>query len=221
MLLTLCVAQKVDAAPTIVDLGTLGGTYSIAIDVNDFGHVVGTSTRSANNSDYHAFLWKDGQMTDLGSLDGGSNKGGGINNSGQVVGYEYSSRTGAARAFLYQNGVMVDLGTGEGSAAYDINNNGEIVGGVGFNAFLYRNGVISNLRSPSGEYTSAFAINDNGQIAGEINPDGKGSSSRNVSVSFPQLLIFVAVFVGVVSWVQKRGVVGGNDSDARRLRHAA
>lgn len=50
----------------VKDLGTLGGIWSFAWDVNDSGQVVGESYMG-NNSGSHAFLYEDGQMKDLGT----------------------------------------------------------------------------------------------------------------------------------------------------------
>ena len=55
------------AAGGMVDLGTLGGNFSYAEDVNDSGHVVGASTTASG--EYHAFLWTPaGGMVDLGTM---------------------------------------------------------------------------------------------------------------------------------------------------------
>src|SRR5215470_7212743 len=52
---------------TVVDLGTLGGSFSWAFAVNNKGWVVGIATLVGDSS-LHAFLWHDGMMTDLGIL---------------------------------------------------------------------------------------------------------------------------------------------------------
>ncbi len=52
----------------MTDLGTLGGSNSLAYGVNLAGQVVGYSETAAGEQ--HAFLWTKGVMTDLGLLGG-------------------------------------------------------------------------------------------------------------------------------------------------------
>jgi probable HAF family extracellular repeat protein len=138
-------------AYTVTDLGTLGGTGSVATAINDAGQVVGkayTAGAPITGGTYHAFLYSGGVMQDLGTLGGPDSYACGINNAGQVVG---SSNTPSYdHAFLYSGGVMQDLGTLPGmpdSGASAINNLGQIVGesnatdGTG-DAFLYSGGIM-------------------------------------------------------------------------------
>src|SRR5262245_59001862 len=57
-------------ASSAVDLGTLGGTQSVAVAVNSAGEVVGTSS-IAGDAEFHAFAWTRSRgMVDLGTLGG-------------------------------------------------------------------------------------------------------------------------------------------------------
>ncbi|MFN2510485.1 MAG: hypothetical protein ABR568_03455 [Pyrinomonadaceae bacterium] len=55
-----------------VDLGTLGGSYSLAFSINNLGEVVGESETGETDADgnpvVHAFLYQRGVMRDLGTL---------------------------------------------------------------------------------------------------------------------------------------------------------
>jgi len=70
---------------TVTDLGTLGGSSSQAYGINDTGQVVGKA--DTTNGFSHAFLWVQGTMNDLGTVDGYSYSSAyKINNVGQVIG---------------------------------------------------------------------------------------------------------------------------------------
>ncbi len=163
----------------ITDLGTLGGTYSLANGINNSGQVVGEAATSDGNA--HAFLYSDsGSMQDLGTLGGTSSRAYGINDSGQVVGSSYLSGDGRNHAFLYSgSGPMTDLGTlpgGRDSRAYDINNSGQVGGeseassGIP-QAFLYSgSGPMQDLGTLTGAGMSeARGINNSGQVVGLSN----------------------------------------------------
>lgn len=71
----------------MMNLGTLGGDWSTAWDVNDHGQVIGYS--SIGNSESRAFFWdEESGMVELPSL-GGNSLARAINNEGQIVGYSY------------------------------------------------------------------------------------------------------------------------------------
>ena len=96
-------AQSVPACPqiSIIDLGTLGGTFSFAGAINERGQVVGYSETASG--EIHAFLWHQGVMTDLGTLGGTISQAFTINERGQVVGNS-DTALGEGHAALWTKG---------------------------------------------------------------------------------------------------------------------
>jgi probable HAF family extracellular repeat protein len=163
---------------SVTDLGSLDDGYIFDEDINDFGQVVG---RLRNNSGkYHAALWVNGRIKDLGTLGGESSSAYGINNNRQVVGCADTS-SGESHAFVWEKGTMKDLGTlgGKSSCAYKINNIGQVVGqsslssGQGYHAFLWENGTMKDLGTLGGNSKSQD-INDAGQVVGYSDSSGTG-----------------------------------------------
>lgn len=119
----------------MADLGTLGGTNSIAYAVNEHGVVVGASDIPIEDGGgSHAFVYDpaDPGMVDLGTLGGAQSWAYGINDDGWVVGSGQIEGNTEAHAFAYDPVAheMHDLGTlgGTSSTARDISNCGVIVG---------------------------------------------------------------------------------------------
>jgi probable HAF family extracellular repeat protein len=127
----------------VIDLGTLGGTFSDALGINNRGWVVGAANLTGDQAQ-HLFLWREGRKTDLGTL-GGPNSGtfgtGGPSENGEVVGWAETSTPDplgenacgnslVCLPFIWQNGVMTPLPTlgGNNGFASDVNNRGQAVG---------------------------------------------------------------------------------------------
>ncbi|HTL86048.1 MAG TPA: hypothetical protein VL856_12750, partial [Acidimicrobiia bacterium] len=96
-----------------------GTRNSLANAVNARGQVVGFSYTESGH--IHAFVWDNGVMRDLGTLDQGTvsdslSNALAINDQGQIAGYSTVS-TGFFHAFLFDKGVMKDLGTLGGDAS--------------------------------------------------------------------------------------------------------
>src|SRR4029079_14684378 len=99
--------RRLLAAYSIVDLGTLGGSYAVAYGINKSGQIVGESTTSTGAK--HAFVYSTGKLKDLGTLGGSRAAAYGINDLGHIVG-ESTLGDGHVRAFFYSSGSMKNLG---------------------------------------------------------------------------------------------------------------
>lgn len=158
----------------ILYLGSLGGSYSHAQDINNHGQIAGDSDTATGRG---SFIWENGVMTNIGSLSGNFNDGTyayDINEKGQIVGESINS-AGKAHAYIWdkQHG-MTDLGTLSGdelSIANAINDKGQVVGGS-YNltgerhAFIWEKGVMKGLGSLGGDYSEARDINNAGEVIG-------------------------------------------------------
>jgi len=170
------------------DLGTLGGRFSEGIALNDFGVVAGNADQSDENAPNHAFVFRNGTMTDLsGSAGDQFSSAAFINNAGDIAGVASwpGPFPGLPGAFIYRNGQMIDIGSLGGvlTTIRDLNENGHAVGNSldeSFNnvAFLYDGTTMHNLGTLGGVSSFATAINDSGVIVGKIALD------RNVTRAF-------------------------------------
>ena len=159
----------------MTDLGTLGGTQSVAYGINDSGTIVGLGfTPTA----FHAFSYSNRTIADLGALGELNSAALSINSSGVIVGYLITNG-GIEQAFSYNNGTMTSLGALGGSGATiarAINSSGTIVGAITFTgpytgAFSDSNGTVTDLGLISGSLgpglaSNAFGINNSGFIVG-------------------------------------------------------
>jgi len=139
---------------TVIDIGTLlGGTFSQAFGINNNGDVVGVASLNGDTV-VHAFLWRKGVMTDLGTLAPTDtlpfSSAVSINDNDEVVGYSETSIPDV-EDFCQTGNSLVCL------------------------PVLWRSGAITALPTLGGTNGRAGAINNRGQVAGaaengEIDP---------------------------------------------------
>jgi probable HAF family extracellular repeat protein len=130
------------------DLGVLpGGASSQGNWISGNGLITGISQNGEIDPlvpgfpELRAVLWKNGEITDLGTLGGGYESiATAVNSHGQVVGFATNTIPDAdsmfglgyeTRAFLWQNGAMQDLGTlstGTNAMALLVNERGQVAG---------------------------------------------------------------------------------------------
>ena len=184
-----------------VDLGTLGGYNSNAVHVDDGGQIVGFSTTGTADplsflgESIHPFVWQNGVMRDLGTLQQGtialpSNQCGNGRN-GLVAGFSYISSvvnpdTGVPTAhdFFWHDGIMEDIPTLGGTLVGDeidfagyptacVNNRGQVAGESTvsddpfiLHPYLYEHGVLMDLGTLGGSFGLVGWLNDAGDIVG-------------------------------------------------------
>ncbi|MFH0981079.1 MAG: hypothetical protein V2A79_06030 [Planctomycetota bacterium] len=163
-----------DVRYTITDLGSLGGTSSVANGINDLGQVTGWAHIASGQP--RAFLWSvSGGMVNLGSLGGRRSIGSDINNNGRVTGQSYDSAE-RWRAFVWDEvSGMTDLGAPAGyyqTVAFEINDAEHVVGYAYSyswsqqHAYRWIAGEWTGLGTLGGEYGQANGVNTFGDIVG-------------------------------------------------------
>jgi len=161
----------------VLDIGTLGGSEAAAVDINDRGEVTGEASRA--DGWQHAFIYKDGGMVDLGTLQedrygAGGSSGADINNKGEVAG-QSTTQDGSSHAVLYAGAAATDLGTlgGISSNGYALNETGQVsgisflAGNDEYHAFVYSQASgMQDLGTLGDSYSTGDGINDAGEVAG-------------------------------------------------------
>jgi probable HAF family extracellular repeat protein len=168
-----------------------GGYSAYATSINNKGDVVGVldiQTFLAKDPGYQgtgygeaqAFLYRNGVITPLGTLNNTQSYtysvANGINNAGQIVGWEYSESNGtiSTHGFLWMNGQMRAIGSSS-VVPNAINDNGWIVGykfTPPFEAVLYIYGL--TIKLGLGE---AVSINNGGTVVGNTFATGSYPST--------------------------------------------
>lgn len=160
----------------------VAGPRSQAAGINDAGDVVGSSTVSPPFVDHAVAWWRDGSVTDIGTM-GGNTTARSINDVGEVVGFGSPCPTCQPHAFYWSRATgIVDLGTFGGfrSFAFEIDNHGRVTGfyetlpGNVRHAFVWTlAGGKVDLPTLGGASSSTGNINGRGQLTG-FAQDGAG-----------------------------------------------
>lgn len=169
-----CIDEPESPGPatyTIIDLGTLGGSTANAHGLNNFGHVVGEADLPDGRR--HAFLWKNGEMSDLGALSGDLlSSAWDVNNLGQVI-VNSTFATSSWHAFVWEpSGITTlgDLGISD-AKSFAISDGGHVVGGsrvsaFTMDAFLWEGGLMTDLVLDGFESRIAWDVNNAGHAVG-------------------------------------------------------
>ena len=208
---------------SLTPLGSLGGGETTVNAINNVGDIVGCSVRDINGTSVaRAFVYRNGQMMDIGALTpDGSSCATDINDSGVVTGNS-AVATGETRAFVYQNGTITSLGNlGTATFAEAINNNGQIAGwanglnGDYIGAFRYdaRTQQVVNIPTIGSDITKATSINASGAVVGfAVNAEFRGTTvlfSNGTSTDLGNVVGFPNSVAGINDLGQ---VVGSNSN---------
>jgi probable HAF family extracellular repeat protein len=217
----------------LIDLGTLGGPHG-------YGSVNGDGFQLLNNSGVvgsfadtaipdpnapncanpdcflsHAFRWKDGEMTDLGTLGGNNSAAGSTNARGWMAGQSAISiidpnfGVQEGRAALWRRNEILDLGTLPGGAeslsAY-VNDSGQVVGfsdngipdpfafffptGTQIHPFIWEKGAMLDLGTLGGPEAVPGA-SCSGQPRNVVAGSSMTSGDANASTGVPTIEPFV------------------------------
>jgi probable HAF family extracellular repeat protein len=228
------------------DLGTLpGGNDSFASAINQAGQIAGLSENDqtdpgTGNPEFHAVLWENDKIRDLGTLGGTASIASALNERGQITGLALNdvpdpfSLLGLGsgltltqtRGFLWQKGKMEDLGSlgGPDTWAAFINDRGQIAGtsytsyvadpNTGtppVGVFLWQNGEMRDLGNLGGDNGFLGAYN----IVNAFN--NRGEVAGGMVAAGNQ---FVHTFLWDGEKLSDLGTLGGNISFARGINDA-
>jgi probable HAF family extracellular repeat protein len=192
-------------------LGTLGGSFSYALGINNSGKIVGYSYLLGNSAFHAARFSTEHPPVDLGTLGGSTSVAVAVNKHGIVVGAANLSGDKETHAARFAHHGAVDLGTlgGSMSAANALNEDGDAVGTAELSGnitshaalFPHDGGLPIDLGTLGGA-SAANAINEDGFAVGYSGPFGGQ--------------VHATVFM---SWAAPMDL-GGAQSEARAINRA-
>lgn len=165
---------------SVINLGTLGGSFGNGFGgVNNRQWVTGDSSLSGDQTE-HAFLWRDGVMTDLGTL-------GGLNSSvasppkddsGFIMGIAQTSALDPLSEFWGSSFFCTAVSNCQGFQNLEL-------------GFLWQNGIMTALPTLGGNNSAAYGVNGRGQVVGIAE-----TATTDPSCIPPEVLDFAAVIWG-------------------------
>lgn len=187
------------------------GVHSIdatswATAINNVGQIAGLRYTDPNHST--GFIWDNGQLTDIGILDGYVSSGAAdVNDLGQVVGSSSNSESfylaKFTKAYLWQDGHTTDLlgWSDRSSSASGINDPGQVVGSSwtssgAYSAFYWDAGSVTILEGLGGD-TLAYGISNSGWIVGR----SRSTDNKTYAVIWepvPEPSSLITLIIGVV-----------------------
>ncbi len=250
----------------LIDLGTFGGPNAVVNgpgthDFSNSGTYEGYAETAIPDPYapncvnpeclvYHAQVWRNGVVGDLGSLPGVNNSGtSGISANGRFIsGFSENGLIDPllgvpeVRAVVWKDGQIIDLGTMEGgneSGAGAVNSRGQVIGGstntildpfsmfcfivcgtTQSRAFLWQNGVMQDLGTLGGPDASPDVVNESGQIAGHSYTNSTANPTTGIPTIDPffwenGIMVDIGSLGGTIgfpSWVNGRGQVVGTSN---------
>ena len=221
----------------MLDLGTLGGSDSMAIFNNDRGQVVGISYSDhipvpapplGGFPAISTFLWQQGKMINIGGFGGHFTIPLGLNQRGEIVGTSLLEGDQVTRSFIWRNGTMKDMGSlgGDNVYVHSVNDEGIATGysdiPAGTPVFghpvLWKHDRIVDLGAPAPGFNCAAGdlVNAREQVVGiaGCNADGLGYpflwEKSNPIVDLNSLLVPGDLQLDFATSINDRGEIAGN-----------